>query len=217
MLISSVIETFLWSLSRNKHWYDWACLAHCSYLWAFEEGDRGSVLVWESFPSHHGGLAKWSWSGCGVMEPLCSMLYAIPVTAHFVAPAQFVAGNKMCTFNGTLCRTLHTLSPQRDNMCSRSRHILSPLREHRTNCGIYTMLPLVWCIASALRQAFPNWPWKLYCILIKEIVDSWNYLFIINYLPEDIINAPTLDTFKARLDKCWSGWKFICTKLDRST
>ena len=43
-----------------------------------------------------------------------------------------------------------------------------------------------------------------------RIVDSWNYL------PEDIINAPTLNTFKARLDKCWSGRnsKFICTKLD---
>ena len=41
-----------------------------------------------------------------------------------------------------------------------------------------------------------------------RIVDSWNYL------PEDIINAPTLDTFKARLDKCWSGRKFIYTKLD---
>ena len=130
--------------------------------------------------------------------------------AHFVAPAQFVAGDEMCTFNSTFCRTLHTLSPQIDNMCSRSRHILSPLREHGT------MLPRVWCIASVLRQAFPNWPCKLYCILIKEIVDSWNYLFII-YLPEDIINAPTLDTFKARLNKCWSGRKFICTKLDRST
>ena len=41
-----------------------------------------------------------------------------------------------------------------------------------------------------------------------RIVDSWDSL------PEDIINAPTLDTFKARLDKCWSGRKFICTKLD---
>ena len=41
-----------------------------------------------------------------------------------------------------------------------------------------------------------------------RIVDSWNFL------PEDIINAPTLDTFKARLDKCWSARKFICTKLD---
>ena len=40
------------------------------------------------------------------------------------------------------------------------------------------------------------------------IVDSWNSS------PEDIINAPTLDTFKARLDKCWSGWKFIYTTLD---
>ena len=99
------------------------------------------------------------------------------VKAHFVVPAQFVAEDKMCTFNGTFCRTLHTLSPQNDKMCIRSRHILSPLREHRTNC--YTMLPCVWCIASTLRQAFPNWPWKLYCILIKEIVDSWNYLFII--------------------------------------
>ena len=42
----------------------------------------------------------------------------------------------------------------------------------------------------------------------SEIVDSWNSL------PEDSINAPTLDAFKARLDKCWSGRKFICTKLD---
>ena len=43
-----------------------------------------------------------------------------------------------------------------------------------------------------------------------RIVDSWNSL------PEDIINAPTLDTFKERLDiyKCWSGQKFICAKLD---
>ena len=41
-----------------------------------------------------------------------------------------------------------------------------------------------------------------------RIVDSWNSL------PEDIVNAPTLDSFKARLDKCWSGRKFICTKLD---
>ena len=41
-----------------------------------------------------------------------------------------------------------------------------------------------------------------------RIVDSWNYL------PGDIINAATLDTFKARMDKCWSGRKFIYTKLD---
>ena len=41
-----------------------------------------------------------------------------------------------------------------------------------------------------------------------RIVDSWNSL------PEDIINAPTLDTFKARLDKYWSDRKFICTKLE---
>ena len=41
-----------------------------------------------------------------------------------------------------------------------------------------------------------------------RIVDSWNFL------PEDIVNAPTLNTFKARLDKCWSAQKFICTKLD---
>ena len=58
-----------------------------------------------------------------------------PVTAHFVVPAQFVAGDKMCILNGTFCRTLHTLSPEDDNMCSRSRHILSPLREHQTNCA----------------------------------------------------------------------------------
>ena len=51
------------------------------------------------------------------------------VTAHFVAPAQFVTGDKMCTPNGTFCRPLHTLSPEGDKMCSRSRHILSPLRE----------------------------------------------------------------------------------------
>ena len=29
------------------------------------------LLVWESFPSHHGGLV-WSWSGCRAMEHLCS-------------------------------------------------------------------------------------------------------------------------------------------------
>ena len=39
-------------------------------------------------------------------------------------------------------------------------------------------------------------------------------LLIHGTLPEDIINAPTLNTFKARLDKCWSGHKFISTKLD---
>ena len=46
-------------------------------------------------------------------------------------------------------------------------------------------------------------------LLRFRIVDSWNSL------PEDIIiNALTLDTLKARLDKCWSGRKFtICTKL----
>ena len=54
------------------------------------------------------------------------------VTAHFVAPAQFVAGDKMFTLSGTFCRTLHMLSPEDDNMCSRSRHILSPLRKHQT-------------------------------------------------------------------------------------
>ena len=42
-----------------------------------------------------------------------------------------------------------------------------------------------------------------------RIVDSWIF-----FLSENIINAPTLGTFKARLDKCWSGRKFICTKLD---
>ena len=57
------------------------------------------------------------------------------VTAHFVAPAQFVADDKMCTLNGTFCRTLHTLSPESDKMCSCSPHILSPLREHQTNCA----------------------------------------------------------------------------------
>ena len=31
-----------------------------------------------------------------------------------------------------------------------------------------------------------------------RIVDLWNFL------PQDIINVPT-DTFKARLDSCWSG------------
>ena len=59
------------------------------------------------------------------------------VTAHFVAPAQFVAGDKMCTLNGTFCSTLHTLSPENDNMCSRSRHILSPLKEHQRTVRIY--------------------------------------------------------------------------------
>ena len=76
------------------------------------------------------------------------------VTAHFVAPAQFVAGDKMCTFNGTFCRTLYTLSPQSDNICSRSRHILSPLREHQTNCAhIYNVTSrLVYsqCITSGV-------------------------------------------------------------------
>ena len=76
--------------------------------------------------------------------------------AHFVAPAQFVADDKMCAFNGTFCPTLHTLSPQSDNMCSRSQHILSPRGSTRRTVRIYTMLPRVWCIASALRQALPN-------------------------------------------------------------
>ena len=57
------------------------------------------------------------------------------VMAHFVAPAQFVAGDKMCTLNGTFCRTLHTLSPENDKMCSRSRHILSPLRTPKELCA----------------------------------------------------------------------------------
>ena len=49
----------------------------------------------------------------------------------------------------------------------------------------------------------------------KEIVQYSDYRlnYCWNILPEDIINAPTLDTFQARLDKCWSGRKFICTKL----
>ena len=34
------------------------------------------------------------------------------VTAPFVAPAQFVVDDKMCSLNGTFCRPLHTLSPQ---------------------------------------------------------------------------------------------------------
>ena len=54
-----------------------------------------------------------------------------PVTAHFVAPAQFVASDKMCTLNSTFCRTLHKLSPEDDKMCSRSRHILSPRESAR--------------------------------------------------------------------------------------
>ena len=37
-----------------------------------------------------------------------------------------------------------------------------------------------------------------------RIVESWNSL------PEDIVNAASLNTFKARLDKCWSIRKFIC-------
>ena len=114
--------------------------------------------------------------------------------AHFVPPCTHCRPKttKCVAVHGTFCR---------------------PWESTGRTVRIYTMLPRVWCIASALRQAFPNWPWKLYCVLIKEIVDSWNYLLF----TEDIINAPTLDTFKARLDKCWSGRKFICTKLDRST
>ena len=38
-------------------------------------------------------------------------------------------------------------------------------------------------------------------------VDSWNVL------PEDIVNAPTLDTFKARLDKCWSARKWYLYQI----
>ena len=72
------------------------------------------------------------------------------VTAHFVAPAQFVAGDNMCTLNGTFCRTLHTLSPENDKMCNRSRHILSPLTEHQRTVRIYTMLPRVWYITSGV-------------------------------------------------------------------
>ena len=51
------------------------------------------------------------------------------VTAHFVAPAQFVVDDKTCSLNSTFCHPLHTLSPQGDKMCSCSRHILSPERE----------------------------------------------------------------------------------------
>ena len=121
-----------------------------------------------------------------------------PLTAHFVAPCTHChpKTTKCASVHGTFCRQWESTGPGR-------------------TVRIYTMLPPVWCIASALRQAFPNWPWKLYCILIKEVVDSLE-LFIY-YLREDIINAPTLDTFKARLDKCWSRRKFICTKLAGST
>ena len=106
--------------------------------------------------------------------------YGGVVTAHFVTPAQFVADDKMCTFNGTFCRTLHTLSPQkRQNVHQFTAHCVPPERARERDELCAYILPRVWCIASALRQVFPNWPWKFYCILIKEIVDSWNYLFII--------------------------------------
>ena len=56
----------------------------------------------------------------------------------------------------------------------------------------------LWNCGSATRFNFYSF----------RIVDSWNFLL------EDIINAPTLDTFNARLDKCRSGRKFNSTKLD---
>ena len=68
-------------------------------------------------------------------EPSSGSTIYTGVKAHFVAPAQFVPGDKMCILNSTFCRTLHTLSPENDKMCSRSRHILSPLREHQKNCA----------------------------------------------------------------------------------
>ena len=53
----------------------------------------------------------------------------------------------------------------------------------------------------------------------KYWMKTWNFKIVGSFLswkslPEDIINVPTLDTFKARLDKCWSDRKFICTNLD---
>ena len=77
----------------------------------------------------------------------------VPVTAHFVVPAQFVTCDKMCTLNGTFCHTVHTLSPENDKMCSLSQHILSPLREHQKNCAhIYVTSRLVYgqCITSGV-------------------------------------------------------------------
>ena len=62
-------------------------------------------------------------------SPLTTELSGTSLTAHFVAPAQFVIGDKTCTPNGTFCHPLHTLSPEGDKMCSRSRHILSPSTE----------------------------------------------------------------------------------------
>ena len=88
-----------------------------------------------------------------------------PLMAHFVAPCTHCRPKttKCVAVHGTFCR---------------------PWENTKRTVRTYTMLPRVWCMASVLRQAFPNWPWKLYCILIKEIVDSWNYfLFIIYYLP----------------------------------
>ena len=55
-------------------------------------------------------------------SPTNSTCFIDVVTAHFVAPAQFVVDDKMCSLNGTFCRLLHKLSPQGDKMCSCSRH-----------------------------------------------------------------------------------------------
>ena len=77
------------------------------------------------------------------------------VTAHFVASAQFVVGDKMCTLNGTFCRTLHTLSPENDKMCNGSRHILSPLKERHRTVRIYNVTSrLVYNVILALVTYF---------------------------------------------------------------
>ena len=120
----------------------------------------------------HKKLAKWGEIQHllgGVLRHILSPLHNLspttkcaPLTAHFVAPCTHChpKTTKYASVHGTFCRPWESTGPGR-------------------TVRIYTMLPHVWCIASALRQAFPNWPWKLYCILIKEVVDSWNYLFII--------------------------------------
>ena len=96
------------------------------------------------------------------LRNLSLMTKCAPLTAHFVAPCTHCRPKttKCVAVHGTFCR---------------------PWESTGRTVPIYTMLPRVWCIASTLRQAFPNWPWKLYCVLIKETVDSWNYLFTRGY------------------------------------
>ena len=56
----------LFSARIKVQYHLWWAGASCSCLWAFEEVGRG--WAWESFL----GVLLWSWSGCDVMEPLCS-------------------------------------------------------------------------------------------------------------------------------------------------